>query len=220
LIKSVGSWPGVDNFRTSELGNVLLCVLSAGMVGVSDTFSTISNSVNVANLLKMVRRDGLAVKSDIPMTPTDATYIRRAAGDHTFTCSTYSQVSGEKVVYVWDWANGATNYSSNFKPADFGMSGNVYVYNYFDNTGSLIAANTAYTYPISGSSPGPSGTDWKYYILSPVGSSGMALLGDQGKFVTFSKNRITAITETSHIIQRRIFSSSISSRMHHTAVKF
>jgi len=196
LIKSVGSWPWVDNFRTNELGNVLLCVLSAGMVGVSDTFSTISNSVNVANLLKMVRRDGLAVKSDIPMTPTDATYIRRAAGDHTFTCSTYSQVSGEKVVYVWDWANGATNYSSNFKPADLGMSGNVYVYNYFDNTGSLIAANTAYTYPISGSSPGPSGTDWKYYILSQVGSSGMALLGDQGKFVTFSKNRISAITET------------------------
>jgi hypothetical protein len=196
LIKSVGSWPWVDNFRTNELGNTLLCVLSAGMVGVSDTFATVGNSYNVSNLLKMVRRDGLAVKSDVPMTPTDATYIRRAAGDHTFTCSTFSQVAGKKVVYVWDWANGATNYSSNFKPADFGMSGNVFVYNYFDTTGSLIGANASYAYPVSGGSSGASGTDWKYYVLSSVGPSGIAVVGDQGKFVTFSKNRIAAITET------------------------
>jgi hypothetical protein len=197
LIKAVGSWPWVDNFRTNELGNTVLCVLSAGMVGVSDEYANITDSGRVTNLLKIVRRDGLAVRADIPMTPNDATYIRRISGSRTYTCSTYSQVSGKKVVYVWDWANSATNYSSNFKPSDFGMSGNVYVYNYFDNVGSMIAAGTTYTYGISGGTPGALGTDWKYYILSPIGSSGMALLGDQEKFVTCSKNRISSITENS-----------------------
>lgn len=153
LIKAVGSWPWVDNFRTNELGNTVLCVLTGGMVGVSDEYANITDSNRVTNLLRMVRRDGLAVKSDIPMTPSDATYIRRISGIKTYTCSTYSQVSGKKVVYVWDWANSATNYSSNFKPADFGMSGNVYVYNYFDNVGSLIAATSTYTYGISGGTP-------------------------------------------------------------------
>ena len=197
LIKSVGSWPWVDNFQTSELGNTLLCVLTGGMVGVSDTFANINKPSQVANLLKMVRRDGLSIKSDLPLVPTDTTYVRRAAGARTYLCATSSTVSGKKIIYVWDWANQATNYSSNFRPADFGMSGNVYVYNYFDNAGSLIAANTAYTYPISGGTPGALGTDWKYYILSPAGPSGMALVGDQGKYVTFSKNRINAISETS-----------------------
>jgi hypothetical protein len=196
FIKAVGSWPWVDNFQTLELGNTVLCVLSAGMVGVSDTFANTKNPVGVSNLLKMVRRDGLSIKADIPMTPTDATYLRRPQGNRSYTCQTSSTVADHKIVYIWDWANGAANYSSNFKPADFGMTGNVFVYSYFEKTGQLLPATSACTSPVTGATAGKAGTDWKYYILAPLGASGIGLIGDQGKFVTFSKNRIRDFAET------------------------
>lgn len=196
LIKAVGSWPWVDNFRTNELGNVLLCDLSAGMVGFSDEFANITDSGRVANVLKTIRRDSVAVKPDVPLLPSDATYIRKSAGNNSMTCSTYSQFTGKKIVYIWDWANGRTNYTTNFKPSEFGMSGNVYVYNYFNNSGVLVDSNTIIQDVISGSTAGANGTDWKYYIASPVGASGMALIGDTGKFATCGKKRITDIAET------------------------
>ncbi|MFS8200835.1 carbohydrate-binding protein [Streptomyces sp. CWNU-52B] len=74
---SLGVWPWVDVFLSGERNNVLLANLSAGPVGVGDALG----KVNAANLSKVARPDGVLVKPDVPIVPTDATYVGQAAGN-------------------------------------------------------------------------------------------------------------------------------------------
>ncbi|BCL25207.1 CBM35 domain-containing protein [Streptomyces aurantiacus] len=74
---SLGVWPWADVFLSGERDNLLLANLSAGPVGVGDALG----KVNAANLSKVARPDGVLVKPDVPIVPTDATYIGQAAGN-------------------------------------------------------------------------------------------------------------------------------------------
>ncbi|MBN1412848.1 MAG: discoidin domain-containing protein [Spirochaetales bacterium] len=180
FVKAVGSWPWVDVFDSNDGESFLLCVLSAGMVGMEDQIGY----ENYANILKAVRRDGVVVKPDVPILPSDDTYVRRARdGNESITAFTYSNITGKKIVYVFDWASG----SYDFKPVDFGLSGNVYVYRYFDNNGFLTNAANTVTDNVTG---------WEYYVITPIGTSGIGLIGDKGKWVTAGTKRISGISET------------------------
>jgi hypothetical protein len=185
--KSIGAWPWVDNYQSNELGCVVLACLTGGMAGVADTFARIGDADRVVNILKTVRRDGLIVKPDQPMVPSDASFIRRSAGVKTITGFTYTQFANKKVVYVFDYANGTASYRSGFAPSEFGLGGKVYAYNYFKKAGKLIDAATAVSDSVA---------NWNYYVLSPVGAAGFTIVGDTGKFVTCGINRIRSISET------------------------
>ncbi|OON80528.1 CBM35 domain-containing protein [Streptomyces tsukubensis] len=76
LAGSLGVWPWADVFLSGETNNLLIANLSAGPVGVGDALG----KVNAANLSKVARPDGVLVKPDVPIVPTDATYIGEAAG--------------------------------------------------------------------------------------------------------------------------------------------
>jgi len=76
LAGSLGVWPWVDVFMSGELNNLLLANLSAGPVGVGDALG----KVNADHLFQVVRTDGVIVKPDVPIVPTDATYVGEAAG--------------------------------------------------------------------------------------------------------------------------------------------
>ncbi|MBD0739348.1 CBM35 domain-containing protein [Streptomyces sp. CBMA29] len=73
---SLGVWPWVDVFMSGEINNLLLANLSAGPVGVGDALG----KVNAANLAMVARPDGVLVKPDVPIVPSDATYVGDAAG--------------------------------------------------------------------------------------------------------------------------------------------
>jgi hypothetical protein len=73
---ALGVWPWVDVFMSAETDNLLLANLSAGPVGVGDALG----KVNAGNLSKVARPDGVLVKPDVPIVPTDATYTGEAAG--------------------------------------------------------------------------------------------------------------------------------------------
>jgi hypothetical protein len=76
LASALGIWPWVDVFMSGETTNLLLANLSAGPVGVGDALG----KVNAANLFQVARPDGVIVKPDVPIVPTDATYVGEGAG--------------------------------------------------------------------------------------------------------------------------------------------
>ncbi len=73
-------------------------------------------------------------------------------------------------------------------PAELGLNGSVFAYDYFNGTGHLIEADKTFS--------GRLGKDgWTYWIMTPVGESRMSLIGDTGLFVTRGKNRIEATSQ-------------------------
>ena len=77
LASALGLRPWADVFMSDELDNLLLATLSAGPVGVGDGIG----SVNRENLLHAVRADGVIVRPDVPLAPTDQAFIEAARSE-------------------------------------------------------------------------------------------------------------------------------------------
>ena len=185
LAQALGLWPWVDVFLSNETDNLLLATLSAGPVGTGDAFGQESRD----NILRAVRTDGIIVKPDAPLVPTDASVIADSRQAHTpLVAATFTQHGSIRTVYVFAVARPGDDSAVTFSPASLGLTGNVYVYNYFDKTARRLSATETFHDTL-----GPTGRS--YYILAPVSPSGMAFLGDAGKFVGTGKQRITALRD-------------------------
>lgn len=189
LASALGIWPWGDVFMSSETDNLLLSTLSAGIVGVGDPIGAES----ATNLLQTIRADGVIVKPDEPIVPIDSTYLQDAqALNQPMVASTSTDFgSGMKALYVFAYAR-ATNTpaTASFTPASLGLPGSVYVYNYFTGTGTVVPAGATFTDTVSSGS---------YYIVVPIGPSGIGFLGDKGKFVPWGKKRISQLTDTGSV---------------------
>ncbi|MBN1308516.1 MAG: hypothetical protein JXA18_11395 [Chitinispirillaceae bacterium] len=75
LARSVGTYPWTDGFPSSDLSRLTVAVLTAGVVGFIDAVG----AQHSANILQAVRRDGVIVKPDVPITATDETYVSHAS---------------------------------------------------------------------------------------------------------------------------------------------
>jgi hypothetical protein len=102
LARSIGMWPWSDVFMSTETTNLLLSNLSAGPVGVGDPIGQESQ----ANLMQVVRPDGVIVKPDVPIVPDDQTYLAEAADSTTppMVASTYTDHDGLRSAYVFAYA--------------------------------------------------------------------------------------------------------------------
>ncbi len=186
LTGALGAWPWTDVFMSTETNNLLLSTLSAGIVGVGDPIDTESKD----NLLQTVRADGVIVKPDVPIVPLDTMYVQDAQGlDTPMTASTYTDHEGMKALYVVAYKRGQ-NTTVTFTPTELGLTGRVYVYNYFTGTGKVVEAGSSYTDTVQ---------DAAYYIVVPIGPSGIAFLGDAGKFVSLGQKRIPQLTDTGQV---------------------
>jgi hypothetical protein len=193
LASAVGTYPWVDVYMSTELRNLLISTLSAGGVGVGDA----EGALSAANLSKAARADGVIVKPDVPLVPIDQTYINDAQGKVLpMIASTYSDFSGFRANYVFAYARSASNTNGSFAPSTLGAAGRVYVYDYFGQTGSVINATNLYSFNTSLSNDNSGGS---YYVVVPVGPSGIAVLGDTNKFVTWGKKRIVALTDNGRL---------------------
>jgi hypothetical protein len=183
LVSSSGAWPFTDVFMSTERSNLLLATLSAGPVGVGDQIGTMSTP----NLLQAVRIDGVIVKPDFSLMPLDGTYLNDSQALGTpMIAATHTAYGNTKIHYVVEYAQAAVNQAS-FTLADLGMTGTAYVYDYFSGSGKVVAPADTYTRTVT--------SDLLYLVVSPIGSSGMALIGDTGQFVTAGKKRITAFED-------------------------
>jgi hypothetical protein len=106
--------------------------------------------------------------------------------------STYTDFgSGMKALYVFAYARGTNSpATASFTPASLGLPGSVYVYNYFTGTGTVVPAGGTFTDSVSSGS---------YYIVVPIGQSGIGFLGDAGKFVSWGKKRISQVTDSGSV---------------------
>jgi hypothetical protein len=193
LAREVGLLPWSDVFMSNETDNLLLATLSAGLVGVGDALG----HVDATSLLRSVRGDGVIVKPDGPIVPLDSSYIAdaSAASAHTapgpMVAATRTDRGGGMVgAYVVAYARGGpTAYS--FSPAELGIAGDAYVYDYFAKKGVIVGARQTYT--------GDTATGLRYDVVVPVGHSGIAFLGATGNFASLGIARINAATDDGRV---------------------
>lgn len=196
LANALGIWPWCDVFMSSETTNLLLSTLSAGMVGVGDALG----QVNKTNLLQAVRPDGVIVKPDSSIVPTDETYIGEAQGSKpamvAYTVSAHTGLT-DAYVFAYNRSSGSTQQAT-FTPNKLGAAGQTYVYNYFTKAGRLVNAGSSFSDTVSSGS---------YYIVAPVGQSGIAFLGDTNKFVSLGRKRISQLSDNGTIQATIAFAS-------------
>lgn len=186
LASSLGIWPWADVFLSTETNNVLLSTLSGGPVGIGDAIG----AENKANLLRAVRVDGVIVKPDASIVPLDRTYIAAAQRvPAPLLASTYTDHDGVKTGYLFAFNRSQSREDNvRFSPAELGLIGPAYVFDYFSGVGTLLQAEGVFSAPI-----GKNGS--VFYVIAPVGRSGIALLGDLGKFVGTGKQRIASLRD-------------------------
>jgi hypothetical protein len=177
LAWSMGLWPWSDVFMSNQHDNLLLSTLTGGMMGVGDPI----NGADKASIMRAIRADGVLIKPDVPILLMDRTIVAEAQGKtDPSIATTYSQHTGGRTTYVFGFTSSSTSMS--FTPAELGYSGSVYAYDVNHGTGRLLTAAQANTDTIS---------DTAYYIVAPVGASGIAFLGEQGKLASTGAKRIT-----------------------------
>ena len=183
LASALGIWPWSDTFRSAERDNLLLATLSAGLVGIGDAIGEITP----ANLLMAARTDGVLVKPDTPLVPTDATILADARHvSSPLVAWATTDFGPVRAAYVFAHARGNQS-SASFSPAEVGFSGSVFVWDALAGTGHVAPASDPVVQKL---------TDGRSYdILVPVGARGIALVGDVGKFVTLGKKRFASLDD-------------------------
>jgi hypothetical protein len=185
LAGALSAWPWADVFMSSEEDNLIVANLSGGMLAVGDAIGTTSKD----NLLRAVRPDGIIVKPDVPLVPIDQTFIHGAqVTGSPVIASTYSDFGGLLATYVFAYTVGPDTAVS-FAPAALGYSGKVYVYNYFLGSGKAQDAAADFTDTLAAGGRG-------FYLVVPIGPSGIAFLGDAGKYVALGKQRVAALADS------------------------
>jgi hypothetical protein len=181
----MGIWPWTDVFKSPETNNLLLSTLSAGPVGTGDAL----DQENKESLFKAMRPDGVIIKPDAPLLPTDASYIAEGQKqDLPLVCSTYTEDPlGIRTVYgVAIKLSGSGLDTLSIPASDLGISGAVYLYDYFANTGTKV--NPGEPLPVQFH-----GQNVAFFIAAPISSSGIAFLGDEEKFVGTGKKRVASL---------------------------
>jgi len=185
VASAVGLWPFTDALNSRNVKDVLLATLSAGPVASGDALGT----VNAGNLQQAVRPDGVIVKPDVPITPLDATWVTFALDPTApVVAATYTDHAGLRTAYVlaYDRTNGALGAMA-FTPESVGVPGPAYVYDVFNARGSVVSPGSQFTDVVDYSG--------SYYIVAHIGKSGIAFLGDAGKFVSNGKKRIESLSD-------------------------
>lgn len=183
LTSSLGAWPWTDVFDSGETDNLLLATWSAGMVGVGDALG----ALDATSLARAVRPDGVIVKPDVPIVPTDATMVQQAQGlDAPWVAATRSDHGAMRASYVYAFAAG-TQHAGSFTPAALGHTGRVYVRELFGAGGAVVDASAPFGFTLSGASDA--------WIVVPVGRSGIAFTGDPGKFTSLGAKRVATLAD-------------------------
>lgn len=198
LAGALGIWPWADVFMSTETDNLLLATLSAGMVGTGDAIGREDRD----NLMQVVRADGVIVKPDVPIVPLDEDYLDAAVGKKSPMVG-WTRVDHGKLrtAYLFAFSRESADAETAFKPAELGFSGRVCVLNVRSKTVSWQNADEPVKIPLT-----PDGT--AYYAIAPVGKSGLAFFGDEGKFVGNGRKRIADLTDERGALTVRVIFSA------------
>lgn len=222
LAWAVGILPFKDNFQSSPWQTpilfetcseqeALISTLSAGMVGPSDKIG----GSDVDLLLRTCRADGLLLKPDRPAAPVDAMFLPH---ERPYTTFTYSQRPGtgrwtylaayhlareegfqgifDEVANLFSYdgvplgdmfvfPEDITDWSVDLV-SDLGIREPVVAYNW--RTGDAFVVTQSLDIP-----PMTGRNDYTYWVLAPILSNGLALVGETDKFVTLADQRFESM---------------------------
>lgn len=196
---SLGEWPWTDVFMSSETRNLLLSTLSGGPVGPGDALG----AVNAANLTRSVRPDSVIVKPDTSLVPLDQTYVNDGRSlNGPFVASAHVDHGALRALYVYAFARTGNTLATSFNPSQLGLTNDAYVYNYFTGAGTIVTQGNSYAFNTTRFDNNNGGT---YHIAVPIGSSGLALIGDTNKFVTLGKKRISDLADSGFLKATVVF---------------
>jgi hypothetical protein len=194
LASALGIWPWADVFMSRETDNLLIALLSAGVVGIGDAIGDTDKD----NLLRAARPDGVLVKPEVPLQPADEVYLAEAGGlKPPMIAWTYTLHGARRTVYVFAYNRQDAPAEVGFLPSSFGLSDNVYVYEPRTQTSRRVASGERVTFTLAAGATA-------LYVLAPEGRSGLAFVGDEGKFVSTGRKRISAIEETPNALTATI----------------
>ena len=176
--------PWTDVFLSTELGNLTLATLSSGPVGIGDAIGNESRP----NLLRAVRGDGVIVKPDAPLVPTDDSILADARGLHTPLVAETHTDNGSRTAYVFACTRKGDTPGVSFTPASLGLTGPVTIYRMADQSVKRQDAAAPYTDTLVVS-------DWALYVIAPTGRSGIAFMGDLGQIVGTGRQRIPSVQD-------------------------
>ncbi len=134
-----------------------------------------------------MRPDGVIVKPDVPAVPSDESILNDAhnAGE-PLVSFTYTDHGPMRAIYLFAHPR-TDDRTATFTPQSLGLGGDVYIYNWFSGKGHQTSGDTPWTQLIHG--------DPAYVVIVPVGPSGIAFLGDLGKFVPLGKKRVSDLSD-------------------------
>lgn len=195
LAYEMGIWSWSDVFKSSEIDNMIVSVLSAGPVGTGDLIGT----EHKANILMACRADGVLVKPDVPLLPLDLNYVQMARKEERpIVAATHTLHGLLKTSYVFAFGNDTTKINQfSFSLNELSMKGKSVVFNPLKHTVELIGAGTRFKAELPEDK-------YAFYIVAPLTSSGIAFLGDAGKITATGKKRITAITDAGKKLQIKV----------------
>jgi hypothetical protein len=143
------------------------------------------------------RRDGVLVKPDRPVVPTDDTLLREAKGERgPILASTSSDFGGWKGVYAFAYG---TEGEAAIAPASLGVDGPAFVFDVGRGRGVWTRPEETLREPLE--------KERGYYLVVPAGPSGVAFLGDEGKLVPFGKKRIASVSDDGDLRVTVLFAS-------------
>jgi hypothetical protein len=182
---ALGVWPWTDVFMSTETDNLLIATLSSGMLGIGDRIGTESKE----SLMRSVRTDGVIVKPDVPLLPIDAMYTSDAAGSKTpMIASAHTDHGALRTAYVFIYSRDHQHAEVTFTPRQVGMQRDAYLYDTQDRTAHRLSAAQSLTFDLA-----PSGA--RYFVLASVSRAGVALFGDDGKFVPDGRKRVATVVD-------------------------
>jgi hypothetical protein len=221
LVSAVGLWPFTDAVGSNSTDNLLMATLSAGMVGVGDALG----QVNATNLRWAVRADGVIVKPDHPLVPLDSVYLSDAHDlvvdgskepKHPMVAAAFTNHDGMKAAYVFAYSRPDVSITEalTITPSDLGFKGPVYIYDVGSGRGVAQDAGTVYAAPISHRVTGAI-HHGLFLTIVPIGASGVAFLGDEGKFVALGRQRVAQLSDDGTVHARLVFAAGESTVVVH-----
>ena len=195
LAYEMGIWPWSDVFKSSEMNNMIVSVLSAGAVGTGDMIGT----ENKANILMACRADGVLVKPDIPLLPLDQNYVQMARKEQRpVVAATHTLHGNIKTGYVFAFGDDTTRVNQfSFSLPDILMKGRSVVFNPLKHTVQLMETGERFSADLPKEK-------FALYIVAPITTSGIAFLGDAGKITATGKKRIARITNVEKGLQVKV----------------
>lgn len=197
FIHELGAWPATDVMPSHDTAAMLFATLSGGPVGVGDAFEDLDRT----NIFKVVRADGEIVKPDEPLMPLDVSYMTQATQTGApIISATFTRHGNHATAYALAFADDPSKGSDEFSltPATLGFSGTVAVFDPIAQT--LVTANSQDV--ISGKLQGADA--FAYRVIAPVSASGIAVLGDVGKFVSMGRKRVSSYEELANGVRLKL----------------